>query len=106
SEFGSLYENGLPLLLACMAVLTVGAIYDDSFALWLRRAGLPILVAAEMFAACFHSDDPALAAPWIAPLAGAAVATTTLAYAYIAGGPAYFYAGLINMCLLTGRLLY
>ncbi len=105
-EFGALYQNGLPLLLAGVSVLIIGALYDDAFAAWLRRAGVPMLVTAAFFAACFHSDDPALAVPWLAPLVSAAVAATTISYAYIAGGPAYFYAALLNVCLLTGRLLY
>jgi hypothetical protein len=101
-----LYEDGLPLHLAGIAVLSVGAMFDDAFARWLRCAGVPLLVAAAICAAGFPGEYPAGLPDWCAPVYGAAVVAVTFAYAYGTASPAYFFAGLANVCLLLGRLLF
>lgn len=102
----SLYKDAFLLNLAGLAVLIVGALFDDAFASFLRRAGVPILVTAAIGAVGLPSASPANLPPWVAPLYGMAVVFITFAYAYGAGGPAYFFAGFANLFLLTGRLLY
>ena len=101
-----MYRNGLPVHLAGMAVLSVGMTFDDAFASWLRRAGVPMLVAAAVFAAGWPAEWPINLPHWSAPAYVAVVVAATFGYAYCVGSQAYFFAGLANFCLFTGRLLY
>lgn len=101
-----LYKDVLPLHLAGIAVLSIGAILDDAFARSLRLAGVPMLVAAAICAAGFPGEFSIGLPQWSAAAYGAAVVAATFVYAYGTGSPAYFFAGLANMSLLTGRLLF
>jgi hypothetical protein len=106
SDVEPLFKDGLVLHLAGLAVLILGAIFDDAFAGCLRRAGVPLLIAAAICAASIPGASPVNLPHWIGPVYGAAVVATTFAYAYVAADPSYFFAGLANLFLLTGRLLY
>ena len=101
-----LLKDVLPLHLAGIVILSVSAIYDDAFARGLRWVGVPMLVTAATCAAGFPAQYAAEVPYWGAPVYGAAVVATTFVYAYGTGSPAYFFAGLANTSLLTGRLLF
>ncbi|HEY2253486.1 MAG TPA: hypothetical protein VGH74_20570, partial [Planctomycetaceae bacterium] len=102
----SLYRDGLTLHLAGVAVLGLGIMFDDSFVQWLRRAGLPMLITAAVFAVGWPDEWPIGLPGWTALAYVAAVVAVTFGYAYSVGSQAYFFAGLANLCLLTGRLFY
>lgn len=101
-----LYRDVFLLHLAGMTVLLLAAMCADPFATFLRRAGVPMLVVAALCAASFSGTSAMVLPPWLAPLYGACVVASTFTYAYVAGGPAYFFAGVVNLALLMGRLLY
>lgn len=101
-----LVKDVLLLHLAGLAVLLVGALFDDAFAHGLRRAGVPVLVAATICATLLHGEYQARLPQGALPAYAVAIVATTFAYAYGMGSPAYFLAGLANVGLLTGRLLY
>ena len=65
-----------------------------------------MLVTAATCAAGFPGEYAAGLPYWGAAVYGVAVVGTTFAYAYGTGSPAYFFAGLVNLSLLTGRLLF
>lgn len=101
-----LIRDALPLHLAGLAVLGIGALFNDRFSGVLRQAGVPILVTAMIGAVGFHGEYDVRLPQGIVLVYAAVIVATTFAYAYVVGAPAYFYAGLTNLCLLTARLLY
>lgn len=101
-----LFRDALPLHLAGLVVLALGAVFDDPFARLLRGAGAPLLVVVMICATGFQGEYDAGLPPESALVYAVAVVATTFAYAYTVRAPAYFFAGLANLCLLTGRLLY
>ncbi|MBI3864036.1 MAG: hypothetical protein HY290_19300 [Planctomycetia bacterium] len=105
-RFETVYRNGMPLLAAGIAVLAVGALFDDAFARCLRGAGVPMLVTAAIFTAAFPGAYVDGLPAWSAPSFGAAIAGATLAYAYAICSPVYFFTGLANVVLFLGRTLY
>ena len=100
---GTALQDGLPLHLAAVAVLSVGQ-YDDAFRRRLRWAGVRFWCCRNLCRR-FSGEFP-LPFRSGCPIYGAAVVIATFAYAYGTGSPAYFFAGLANMSLLTGRLLF
>jgi hypothetical protein len=102
----SLLKNVLPLHLAGIVILSVSAIYEDAFARRLRWVGVPMLVSAAACAAGFPGEYAVGVPQWGTALYGAAVVVITFVYAYGTRSPAYFFAGLASMSLLTGRLLF
>ena len=63
-------------------------------------------MAAAICAAGFPHEFLAGLPDWSVPVYCAAIVATTFAYAYGTASPAYFFAGLSILCLLTGRQLY
>ena len=106
SDVNSLYRDGSLLNLAGLAVLIVVAIFDDAFTRALSYVGLSMLLAAETWAVFLSAVDSSDLPSWFGLLYGVAVMCVTFAFAYFAGGRTYFYAGLANLLLLTGRLLF
>jgi hypothetical protein len=101
----ALYRDIIPAHLAGLAVLTIGGLFDDAFARWLRKAGLPLLVGAMFVGSLpivWRSGLPV----WISPVYLAGVIAVTFGYGYLMGSAAYFYGGLANLMLGAGRLLY
>lgn len=101
-----LIRDGVRLHLAGLAVLIVGAAFHDKFAELLRGFGVPMLVTGAMFAAASPPAYFAGLPEWSPLLYGTGMAAAAFTYAYSLGHPAYFFAGLTNLILLTGRLLY
>ena len=101
-----LVRDLLPLHLAGLAVLCVGAIFDDAFARGLRWAGVPLLLAAAIGAVVAPDEYLAGLPQWSVPLYSVTVVATTFIFGYGIRSPAYFFAGLASGCLLTGRLLF
>jgi hypothetical protein len=101
----SLYRDVVPAHLAGLAILTVAGLFDDYFARWLRKAGVPLLVAA-VFAASLPTALPARIPEWTPPAYLAGMIVLTFAYAYLIRSPAYFFAGLVSLVVCAGRLLY
>ena len=91
---------------AGISVLCVGAFFDDGFARWLRKAGLALVIGAAVLVAV-QPPGWTLGLPrGAAPAYLAIVVTATFAYAYFVRSPAYFFAGLANLCICSGKLLY
>jgi hypothetical protein len=68
--------------------------------------GVPMLVTAATCAAVFPGESATGLYFPSALIYSAAVVATTFAYACGMGSTAYFFAGMANMSLLTGRLLF
>jgi len=105
-DTGPLVRDVLPVHLAGLTVLILGAAFNDSFARWLRQAGVLFVVAAVFAAAVVPVVWLPGVPEWTLPAYMAGVTAATFGYAYFIGSPAYFFAGLANLCLIAGRLLY
>jgi len=86
-------------------VLIVGAIFDDSFARRLRQTGVFLATAAALTAALYPSAWPTSLPDLSLPVYLAVIAGVSIGYAYLVRSPAWFFGGVLDGCLFTGRLL-
>jgi hypothetical protein len=95
----------LPMHAVGLVILIVGAVFDDPFARRLRQAGVLLVVAAAVIAAVDPSPWPTSLPRWSLPVYLAAIAGITFGYAYLVRSRAWFFGGIVGLCLFTGRLL-
>src|SRR5262249_48093990 len=100
-----LYRDIIPVHVAGLSLLTVAAIFDDGFARWLRKAGVPLLVGTA-FAASLPNVWPSSYSAWLSAPYLAGMIGITVGYSYLLKMPEYFYAGLVSLTICIGRLLY
>jgi hypothetical protein len=105
AEASLLYRDVIPAHIAGLSLLTVAAIFDDGFARWLRRAGVPLLVSAAL-AASLPNVWPSSYSAWVSAAYLAGMIAVTFGYSYVLRLPEYFYAGLVNLTFCIGRLFY
>ncbi|MFN0054432.1 MAG: hypothetical protein ACKV0T_19830 [Planctomycetales bacterium] len=110
AEWHWMYRNAIPWHMAGVAGLVIGALSRDWFATWLRKAGVPLLVATALAASLWPIRS---AAGFPEPLTAtslaiylAAVVVVTFGFAYGIGSRSYFFAGLTNLLLASTRLVY
>jgi hypothetical protein len=100
-----LYRDIIPVHVAGLSLLAVAAVFDDGFARWLCRAGAPLLVGAA-FAASLPNVWPSSYSAWLSAAYLAGMIGITVGCSYVLRMPEYFYAGLVNLTICIGRLLY
>jgi hypothetical protein len=100
-----LYRDIIPVHAAGLSLLAVAVIFDDRFARWLRRAGVPLLVGAA-FAASLPNVWTASYPPWVSMAYLAGMIGLAFGYGYLLRMPEFFYAGLANLTFGLGRLMY
>ena len=96
----------LVIHLAGVSVLCVGAFLDDWFAKWLRKAGVALVIGAAVVVAVQPPGWPLGLPRGSAPAYLAVVVVATFVYAYYVRSPAYFFAGLANLGICSGKMLY
>jgi hypothetical protein len=101
-----LYRDAVTLHLVGAAILGLGLWRHDPFSRYLRKLGVPLLATATISAA-FCPEDAITGLPaWAISIYLCSVVAVTIGYAYVAGSPYYFFAGLANAAVASSRLLY
>lgn len=105
-QWPALSRDGLSLHFVGMAMLILGAVFQDRFAARLRIAGVPVLVLAAACAALWQNGSSSLWIFWARTAYLTLLIALAFSYAYGLTSRWYFTAGVVVTLIALGRLLH